>query len=68
MKNIMDSEDNQRPWGHYENLGEEVDHKIKRVVVLPGNRLSLQKHEKRAEHWVVVRGNGVVTLEGMILS
>jgi mannose-6-phosphate isomerase len=53
-----------RPWGYYEVLSDEADHKVKRIVVYPGQRLSLQRHQKRAEHWFVIRGSGVVTLDG----
>ncbi len=40
-----------RPWGHYEVLSERPDHKIKRIQVRPGGRLSLQRHRRRSEHW-----------------
>ncbi|MFN7951453.1 MAG: phosphomannose isomerase type II C-terminal cupin domain [bacterium] len=50
-----------RPWGHYVVLADEPDHKVKRIVVAPGKRLSLQYHHQRAEHWAVVSGRGVVT-------
>jgi mannose-6-phosphate isomerase len=53
-----------RPWGYYEVLSDAADHKVKRIVVYPGQRLSLQRHQKRAEHWFVIRGAGVVTLDG----
>ena len=52
-----------RPWGYYTVLADETDHKVKRIVVYPGKRLSLQKHQKRAEHWYVVSGEGIVTLD-----
>lgn len=51
-----------RPWGWYETVSEAPGHKIKRIGVLPGQRISLQKHGQRAEHWVVVRGTARVTL------
>ncbi len=51
----------QRPWGHYVVLADEADHKVKRIVVDPGSRLSLQYHHQRAEHWSIVSGEGVVT-------
>jgi mannose-6-phosphate isomerase-like protein (cupin superfamily) len=51
-----------RPWGSYIVLSDEPDHKVKRIVISPGKRLSLQKHSKRTEHWFVVRGNALVTL------
>ena len=52
----------QRPWGWYETVSEAPQHKIKRLGVSPGQRISLQKHSQRAEHWVVVRGEARVTL------
>ena len=51
-----------RPWGHYIVLEDAADHKVKRIVVLPGKRLSLQRHRRRAEHWYVIEGKAVVTL------
>jgi mannose-1-phosphate guanylyltransferase/mannose-6-phosphate isomerase len=50
-----------RPWGHYEVLALDERFQVKRIVVKPGQRLSLQKHFHRAEHWVVVAGSAVVT-------
>ena len=55
------SRDNHRPWGYFVVLSDETDHKVKRIVVDPGKRLSLQRHRRRAEHWHVVRGEGLVT-------
>jgi mannose-6-phosphate isomerase len=52
----------QRPWGWYETVSEVAGNKIKRIGVLPGQQLSLQKHHQRAEHWVVVQGTAHVTL------
>lgn len=51
----------QRPWGHYESLALEDRFQVKRIVVEPGEKLSLQKHFHRAEHWVVVSGTALVT-------
>ena len=51
-----------RPWGYYIILADEDDHKVKRIVVKPGKRLSLQRHQKRAEHWYVLSGTAIVTL------
>jgi glycosyltransferase involved in cell wall biosynthesis len=53
--------DDHRPWGYYKVLEDEPDHKTKRIVVLPGMRLSLQRHRRRSEHWHVVSGQAVVT-------
>lgn len=51
-----------RPWGWYETVSEVPGNKIKRIGVAPGQRLSLQKHNQRAEHWVVVLGLAEVTV------
>jgi mannose-1-phosphate guanylyltransferase/mannose-1-phosphate guanylyltransferase/mannose-6-phosphate isomerase len=50
-----------RPWGYYESLGTGERFQVKRIVVWPGEKLSLQKHFHRAEHWVVVAGCAEVT-------
>ena len=42
-----------RPWGWFETVSEEPGNKIKRIGVLPGQQISMQKHHRRAEHWVV---------------
>jgi mannose-6-phosphate isomerase-like protein (cupin superfamily) len=51
----------ERPWGWFEILFEEAGLKVKRIMVKPGKRLSLQSHEHRAENWVVVQGQALVT-------
>src|SRR3989304_8254101 len=53
-----------RPWGFYLVLYEEKGCKVKRFLVRPGKRLSLQRHRHRAEHWHLVRGEAVVTRDG----
>ena len=53
-----------RPWGFYESLIHGERFQVKRIVVTPGHRLSLQKHFHRAEHWVVVNGTAIVTRDG----
>ena len=53
-----------RPWGTYTVLEEDRNFKVKRIEVLPGQRLSYQKHAQRAEHWFVVEGTARVTLDG----
>jgi mannose-1-phosphate guanylyltransferase/mannose-6-phosphate isomerase len=45
-----------RPWGWYDSLDEGENFKVKRIQVNPGASLSLQKHSKRAEHWIVIKG------------
>lgn len=52
----------QRPWGSYTVLNQGEGYKVKRIEVLPGKRLSLQRHQYRAEHWVVVSGTAKVTI------
>jgi mannose-1-phosphate guanylyltransferase/mannose-6-phosphate isomerase len=51
-----------RPWGYYESIDAGDRFQVKRIVVIPGGVLSLQKHRHRAEHWVVVRGTAEVTI------
>ena len=50
-----------RPWGWYDTIDQGGQFKVKRIQVNPGGTLSLQKHIKRAEHWVVVKGEAHVT-------
>ncbi len=50
-----------RPWGWYDSLDEGERFKVKRILVKPGASLSLQKHQHRAEHWIVVKGTAEVT-------
>ena len=52
-----------RPWGYFTVLEDAPDHKVKRIVVKPGKRLSLQRHQRRAEHWYVIEGEALVTLD-----
>ena len=54
----------QRPWGNFTVLDEGERFKVKRIEVLPGKRLSYQKHAHRSEHWFVVGGTAKVTLDG----
>lgn len=53
-----------RPWGSYTILEEGHFYKIKRITVLPGKKLSFQLHYHRSEHWIVVKGTAIVTVEG----
>ena len=50
-----------RPWGWYDNIDEAERFKVKRIMVKPGASLSLQKHNHRAEHWIVVKGTAEIT-------
>ncbi len=52
-----------RPWGTFTVLDEGENYKVKRIEVLPGKRLSYQRHAQRAEHWAVVQGTAKVTLD-----
>ncbi len=60
-RKVLDRRENHRPWGYYEILEDRPEHKVKRIVVFPGQRLSLQMHHRRAEHWLVIGGEGLVT-------
>ena len=51
-----------RPWGSYQSVDQGDRFQVKRIVVRPGGRLSLQMHHHRAEHWIVVRGTAQVTI------
>ena len=51
-----------RPWGYYEILSDESDHKVKKILVHPKKRLSLQLHHHRSEHWYIISGKGLTTL------
>lgn len=50
-----------RPWGHYQTVDAGTRHQVKHIGVKPGEKLSLQKHHHRAEHWIVVQGTALVT-------
>ena len=52
-----------RPWGYYQDVDLAPRYRVKRIVVKPGSRLSLQKHFHRSEHWVVVQGTAEVTVK-----
>lgn len=58
----IDFSQTHRPWGWYETLDEGARFKVKRIVVKPGGMLSLQSHQHRAEHWVVVQGMARITI------
>lgn len=50
-----------RPWGSYESIDAGDRFQVKRIIIAPGAQLSLQMHHHRAEHWIVVKGTGLVT-------
>lgn len=60
MSNYLDGPE--RPWGRYEVLSEGANFKVKTIWVEPGHRLSLQRHQKRREHWYIVAGVADVVL------
>jgi mannose-1-phosphate guanylyltransferase/mannose-6-phosphate isomerase len=65
-KNISQSEEfikDYRPWGSFEILSEGLGFKVKKISVKPGAALSLQSHKHRSEHWIVVEGLAVVTID-----
>ena len=52
----------ERPWGTYKTLDQDNGYQVKVIRVIPGGRLSLQRHQHRAEHWVVVEGEPTITI------
>tara|TARA_Y100000033_G_C2752191_1_gene114476 strand:- start:27 stop:386 length:360 start_codon:yes stop_codon:yes gene_type:complete len=52
----------ERPWGWYETIEDGSDYRLKKIHLDPGQRFSLQFHRSRSEHWVVIHGDGIVTL------
>ncbi len=53
-----------RPWGKYDSIDNGARYQVKRITVNPGDKLSIQMHHHRAEHWIVVSGTAKVTLDG----
>ncbi len=64
LVNPVGLETDQRPWGSYIVLDDQATFKVKRIEVLPGKRLSYQRHAQRSEHWFIVHGTATVTLDG----
>jgi mannose-6-phosphate isomerase len=60
------TEHDERPWGSYTVLEDAPTHKVKRIEVLPGKRLSYQRHARRSEHWFMLSGTAEVTLDGVV--
>ena len=56
-----------RPWGSYQTVDVGERYQVKRIMVKPGQSLSLQRHAKRAEHWVVVQGTARVQRDGEVI-
>lgn len=59
-----EGESDARPWGTWEVLAAEASYVVKRIVVSPNKRISLQRHRFREEHWIVVDGSGLVIRDG----
>lgn len=57
-----------RPWGSFTILKDEPDYKLKQLLNTPGNRLSLQRHQKREEHWVIIAGHPEITLDDNVYT
>jgi len=57
-----------RPWGWYDSIANAPGFQVKRIGVNPGQKLSLQLHHKRAEHWIVVRGTARVTIDERVFD
>lgn len=55
----------ERPWGWFETIEERENYKLKKIYVSPDQQFSLQYHNHREEHWVVVEGDGIITLNGI---
>lgn len=55
-----------RPWGHYTSISDGLTWQVKRLEIKPNASLSLQKHHKRAEHWIVVNGKAKVEIDGKV--
>jgi mannose-6-phosphate isomerase-like protein (cupin superfamily) len=58
----------ERPWGNFTVLHSEATCQVKKLVVHPGKRLSLQSHKFRAEHWFIVSGEGTAELDGLEIT
>jgi mannose-6-phosphate isomerase len=65
MMGAMSDTPERRPWGDFSVLSDAPDHKVKRLTVSAGCRLSYQTHAHRSEHWFVVSGAGTATIEGV---
>ena len=59
-KEILNESESNRPWGSFTNLDQGKGYKVKKLHILPGQKISLQKHFKRSEHWVVVKGTAYI--------
>jgi mannose-1-phosphate guanylyltransferase/mannose-6-phosphate isomerase len=58
----------ERPWGRFENLRDEENCKVKKLILYPGKRISYQRHKFRSEHWVIVRGVAEIVLDDVAMQ
>lgn len=58
----------QRPWGWFETLADGEGYRVKRLCILAGRRISLQRHRHRCEHWIIASGTGLIDCEGTCAS
>jgi mannose-6-phosphate isomerase len=56
----------ERPWGKYKTLAIDFKYQLKTISIKPGGRLSLQKHLKRSEHWIIIQGQPTITIAATI--
>jgi mannose-6-phosphate isomerase-like protein (cupin superfamily) len=68
MPQQNDIKTDHRPWGYFTVLCTEEKFNVKKIVVYPGKRLSLQRHYKRSEHWYILDGEASITLNDRILK
>ena len=61
MKNIV-----KKPWGSYEIMHDGEKYAVKKIIVNPGGQLSLQSHQHRSEHWIIAKGDALVTIDDKI--
>lgn len=70
-KNRIESKNHRkvyRPWGYYDSIDSGVGFQVKKIFVKPYAKLSLQKHKKRDEHWVVIKGTALITCNDKVFS
>ncbi|RAP33984.1 mannose-1-phosphate guanylyltransferase/mannose-6-phosphate isomerase [Candidatus Marinamargulisbacteria bacterium SCGC AG-439-L15] len=60
---LIEHQTTERPWGYFTVLHESEGYKVKEIGVTPNQRLSLQKHKHRSEHWTIVKGTAIVTID-----
>ena len=65
---IVDYEIYQRPWGYYKTTVMNPHFQSKVITVYPGKRLSLQRHKRREEHWIIAHGTGTVQIDGSVIK